>query len=59
MPPARENLGAKLIQQLMEQNISSLKIKISASKDRGLVTCIMLCVRRTDVECCKDKHNGM
>lgn len=54
--------GAKLIQQLMKQNISSLKIKISTSKGRGLVTCwlcIMLCVRGTDVKCCKDKHNGM
>lgn len=53
--------GAKLIQQLMKQNISSLKIKISTSKGRGLVTCwlcIMLRARCTDVKCCKDKHNG-
>lgn len=62
MPLTRENVDAKLIQQLMKQNISSLKRKISTSKDKGLTMCwlyIILFVRYTDAKCCKEKHNGM
>ena len=56
----RENVGAKLIQQFMKENISSVKWKIRTSKDKGLMMCwlyIILFVRYTDVKCCKEKHN--
>lgn len=51
----RENIEAKLIQQLMKQDISSLKRKISTSKDKGLMMCwlyIILFVRYTGAKHC-------
>lgn len=62
MPLTRENVDAKLIQQLMKRNISSLKRKISTSKDKGLMMrwlYITLFVRYMDAKCCKEKPNRL
>lgn len=58
-PLTREDVDAKLSQQLMKQNISSLKKKNKYFKDKGLMMCwlyIILFVRYTKI--CKEEHNG-